>query len=634
MASKASKDVRWWVKDHKEDSNTVIFDNVRRIRDRTSLRRRQDLYHACLYGDMELAGVLGANLQADVDFDPSRLAFNVIRRNVDTLTAKIAKNKPLPTPLTSGGTRVQQTRAKNLGKFIEGWFDRCRVWRTSPVVARDAGLFGTGITHNYRVGKQIISERVFPWEIHVDPREAMYGAPRNMYMRRWVDRLVLVERFPKFEAEIDQAQNSSDPEDAVDLGYDESSDMVLVEEAWHLRSSPDADDGWHAIAISTKTLLKEPYNRDYFPLCFLRMTEPVAGVFGTGLAELLTGIQYTINEMAAMVQERMLMSGGFVFVENSSDVQTDHIDNSGISILRYTRTEPKWVTPQPVHPDLYNFLEKLIPQSFQQTGVSELSANSQLPKGMKDASGVAINTYNDIETERFSLFAKAYETYHIDLAWQLFDLFDEIGDSLEVNVPNRKAKSMQKLSFKDVKLDREEFNLFVYPTSGFSKEPSAKIQEIQALAQTGSLTADEVKMLLDFPDFERIRDLSSASYELVQLILERMLDAEDPDSPEAYIAPEEFMDLNLCAAMGLQEYLKGKFDGVDQRNLALVADFIKDSKDMLTQQEAPPPQDATSPDVMPENLKETMKGPPPMGAPPAMGPPGPPPGPMPPMPPQ
>jgi bifunctional pyridoxal-dependent enzyme with beta-cystathionase and maltose regulon repressor activities len=77
-----------------------------------------------------------------VTFEPSTLAFNVVRQNVDTLTAKIAKNRPLPMPLTTGGNYEQQRRAKLFGRAIDGQFDLAKVWEVSPVIARDAALFG------------------------------------------------------------------------------------------------------------------------------------------------------------------------------------------------------------------------------------------------------------------------------------------------------------------------------------------------------------------------------------------------------------------------------------------------------------------------------------------------------------
>ena len=630
----AARDTRWHLK---EDPHQTVFENIESISRRTSIRREMDLYHACLYDDFELAS-LGTTSWEETEYDPSRLAFNVVRQAVDTLAAKIAKNQPLPTPITSGGTWKEKRRAKSFGKAIEGQFDLSGVWRLSPTIARDSGLFGTGISHNYRIGKTVYHERVFPWEIVLDPREAIYGKPRNMYMKRWVDRFVLVERFPEFEKEILCAE--SPRSDSLDLGYDETADLVLVAESWHLPSGllEDSDkekdhDGRHAICVSNCTMLKEEWRKQYFPFSVLRMSDPVAGWFGTGLAKQLTGLQYTINDTASVVQEAHALSGGYILKEKGSDFETDKLDNGRGLVLEWAGSKPEWINPSPVHPDTMNFVLTLIPKAFEMTGVSQLSAQSQKPAGIESA--LALNTFNDIETERFALFAKQYEEYHIDIAWQQFDLMEEIQKefgSLKIRVASRERGqwSLPELDFKEVRLDRESFVLKVFPTSLLSKKPASRIQEVENLANAGWIAPEDAKMLLDFPDLERVTDLDQAARRIIENAIEKMLDAEDPNDPDAYTYPEPTFNLELCIKLGVSMYLDAKLGGAEEENLNLVLNFISDAQAQMTKASggappaggAPPPEGGPMP---PEGAPMPPEGAmPPEGMPPdamAMAPP-------------
>jgi hypothetical protein len=612
------KDTRWW---RYETPHTDIFDIIRRICTRTSVRRQMDLYHSALYDDSELTG-LGPTSWMQYDYEPSKLAFNVIRQTVDTLCAKISKNQPLPTPVTSGGNWQQKRRAQKMGKAIQGQFELSGVWRMSPTIARDTGLYGTGITHNYRVGKTIYHERVFPWEVVVDPREAMYGKPRSFYVRRWVDKYVLIERFPEFEQQILECDNKE--VEVYDLGYDDTCDLVLVVEAYHLSSrdledrdpdyesdaqleessitdQPDprrdedgpseasgpkrpAHDGCHIICIGNATLLKEPWRRQYFPFSVLRMGEPLVGWFGTGLAKQLTGLQYTINETASVVQEAHALTGGYILVEDGSNVDTDKIDNGRGTILKYNGTRPDWINPQPVHPDTWNFILGLIPKAFEMTGVSQLSAQSQKPPGIESA--VALNTFNDIETERFSMFARAYEEYHIDVAWQFFDLWEEIANeygttSIKVQSRDRGQRILKELDYKQIRLDRESFVLDVFPTSLLSKKPAARIEELESFINAGWLTREDAMMLLEMPDLERAGNLILAATRIIEQSIDKMLDADDPSDPDVYTYPEPSFNLKLCISKGIQMYLDAKLDGCPDENLQLVLQFITDAKDLL-----------------------------------------------------
>ncbi len=590
--SKEVSDLRWWLK---EEPHSHVFQILERISDQTQLQRQADLYHACLYDDAALIG-LGPQVYSATEYEPAQLAFNVVRQAVDTLTAKIAKNQPLPAPITSGGTFRQKRRAQKFGKAIEGQFDISGVWRTSPTIARDCALFGTGLSYNYRVGETIYHERVLPWEVRVNPREAFYGKPRNIYLRRWVDRYVLAERYPEFAEEIEDAESPTAEE--FDLGYDDTCDLVLVAEAWHLPSKPVIDDeehdGWHSICISNKTLLKRPYKHQYFPFAALRMSDPIFGFFGTGLAKQLTGLQYTINDTAAVVQEAHALSGGYILVEAGSNVDTDKLQNGRGLILRYNGTPPQWISPEPAHPDTWRFARDLIPMAFEMSGVSQLSAQSQKPPGVESA--IAMNTFNDFETERFALFAKQYEEYHIDVAWQLFDLMEEIqkdGGKLKIRTTSRDrgARVLKEYEYDKIRLDRSDFVLQVWPTSLLSKKPSARIQEIEQFINLGWLTPEDGRELLDFPDLDRHNSLAGAASRIVDDILDKMLDADDPNKPGVYTYPEPEFNLKLCIAKGIQAYLDARADGAPDENLQLVQQFIEDARELLN----PTPEEPAAP---------------------------------------
>jgi hypothetical protein len=650
--SKRPDDLRWFNTqlDAKGGDRDEVWQRVWAWHDRMkpAMRARHDLYLylACLYDDAEISGLSPAAYDK-VAFEPSTLSFNVVRQIVDTFTSQLTADRPLPMPLTSGGNSRQQARAKRYGRWIDGQFDQVGVWSTRHALVRDAGLFGTGLAYNFRVGKELFHDRVFPWEVGVDAREAMYGKPRNLQLTRYVDRLVLAERFPDYVEKIFEAEAGSD----VGENGLETSDLVKVLVTWHLPSGKVTDgklasgaecDGRVSICISNECLEYLPWTRPYFPFSRFLLQEPLMGWFGSGLGRQLMGLQYTINDRAMSVQRRHELSGGFVVVDDEAEVVTDHIGNDDRVILRVKGGKrPEWINPQPVHPDEWNWVLSLLPISYDITGVSRTSATGQKPAGITAAR--ALQHLSDEQEGRFKVAKDRDEQYLIDTAWQLFDLSEDAEQDttapgeLRVKSVSKQygSRSADDLEWREVRLDRDSFVLQVFPTSMLPKTPGARIDYVQSLANAGWLSPDEAKMLLDFPDLERVNNLSQASYHLVQKLIDAMLGAEKPETYK-YVPPDPAINLELCVVQGQQAYLNAKVDGAEPGNLGLLRRWILDGLRMQRRRAAtqaaaasggvsgaaavvPPADPAMAPAVAPipgDVPPPTIDGPPPVAPPP------------------
>ena len=613
------RDLRWWRHDKPHDA---IWDHWNRIGSRTRGRRSQDLYFACLYDDSELAQSV-QGLGAIGEFTPQTLATNIVRRQVDTFVAKIAKNRPVPMGLTTGGNYSQQRRAKAISKFFEGVLDEVEFWPTRTLRLRDGAIFGSGLALNYRRGRKMIHDRIYAPEIRVDPRDAIYGKPRMLFLGRFIDKLVACERWPdKAEQILEADADFGDGSWAV--GYDETSNLLAVVEAWHLPSGEGASDGAHAVACSNATLEIDEYVRDYFPLSKFDFSPPVFGWWGEGLVKQLAGLQYEVNSVGLRLQERHYLMGTYVAVSAESPIEWEQIDNGSMTELRYEGgTPPAFLNPPATHGDLFNWFEMLrtrMPGEI--TGISGLSSRSEKPAGLD--SGKALRTYHDIDTENLTPQGRADEKDVIDTCWQLFDLAEEIhaeepakgkrAEPYRVRIESRKhGKSvLEDLSWKDVRLDREKFVLRVFPTSFLSSTPEDRWSQVQEMIKGGFLSQDEAMVLLDFPDLERVMTLRGAARRNIERLLEKLLEADDPDA--VYVYPEPAMNLELCQALAIMTYLDAKLDGAPEANLQAVLQFALDAKAELAKAMAPE-KDGPPP---PPDAAELMGEPPP----PEMMPPG------------
>ena len=567
----------WW--NVQTDPHEMVFDTVEQLTENQKYRKRDNFNHARLYGNAFLSDL--QNSMTMVKNTKSRVTLNIIQSMCDTVTARVAKAKPMATYLTSGGDWSMQQKAKLLTKFTEGQFYESGIYKVAPKVFLDACVFGTGAMKVFEEDGDIKVERVFIDEIIIDDLECRYSEPRQMFQQKLVSKDVLAALFPEAKDKIYEASNYEDD----DTQYNHASEQIVCIEAWHLPSSKKSNDGRHVIAIENCTLMDDSYERHSFPFCFIRWTERLLGFFGQGLAEQLTGIQVEINKLLRMIQEQMHLATPKVFVEAGSKISKAHINNEIWGIIEYAGTPPTFFVPKTVAGEIFVHLDRLFTRAYEIAGVSVLAAQSKKPAGLE--SGVALREFQDIETERFIMVAKEYENLFLEAAEQMIDIARDVaqrGDAYEVF--SHGDESIERINWKEIDLESAEYVMKVYPTSLLPTTPAAKLQKVIEMLQAGMVSQQEARALLDYPDLEAVNQLATASQELFNKIIDEAI------SNGRYNPPEPFMNLAMGIQMVQSAYLKAKIDNVPEVRLDLLRRFLQDSIAMLAsmqQQAAAPP---------------------------------------------
>ena len=582
---------RWYLAEREGfEVHEVLDALVYRLRQR--IRPRKDMYQMLteLYGGSELSGLGLTNYDKDSQiFHPASLPYNVIRSAVDTLVNKIGKEKPRPFFLTDRANLKQRKRAKMLQKFMDGLFAQLELYKRTPWIFRDACLFGTGCLMTFRRGDHIFLERVFPWECLVDLADARYGDPKNFYLCRYIDKSVLADMFPEFEEEIEACSIQTDDVDHVQ-DPEANVDRVMLTEAWHLPSGPDAKDGRHAVIIRNATLVDEGYEKHYVPIVFMKYKEPIIGFWGDGLGQEMQGWQTEVNEVADRVQQAHYMTGGqFWLVPDGADiVDTELANGIGVVIHHKMGMKPENVNPEPIAQGTYQYLKDLPDLALKFSGISQMSAQGTKDPGITAAK--AIQTMSDIESDRFSMLGIAYEDFHLTLCDRLIDLCKEIdeehpGYSIRTGL---KDYSIQ-IKWSEVDMERDAFVMQLFPTRLLAKTPAARMQQLQDLFAAGIIDRAVFMKLIEAPDLGAEQDLESAGRDIVDDQIEQMIDCEDPDAPGAMIYPEPFMDLIFALHRAQANYNLGKMQGMDEGHLRLLSEYMRNCKALLDMQAPPPP---------------------------------------------
>lgn len=629
MPTRDSTDERWWLIEDAEERHGEAWAKALELERRSGSERKQKALDCLALYDGTDQNDFGMMSQFFPDLAiPS---FNVVQQCVDTRANHIFRNKVRPLFLTEGGDYGLKEKAEGMQRAVEGEFYRVGMYGDlGSHVCWDGEVFEAGGVKIYPdyANKRVNFERIFPWEVLVDERDAKRGTPRVFCHVQKVDRAVLLGKFPDKADILEEASafTGQSTHMTANVQGDTVSDELLVVEWWHLPSvrvdrkdeeawSLDAEhDGRHIICVESGTLHEEAWPFDYFPIAWYKPEPRRIGYWSRSAGEALLGTQVAINRMADRIDRILhLHARPLLYVNRNARMNTGHIDNGIASILEGNMpagTAIQYITPQSVPAEYINQITRLIQWGREQRGISELSASGKKPAGIE--AKVALQHLSETEAIRHTKPFRAWESFHLDAARILIDAMRMIArecDGYEVMYSEDKA--LERIDWTEVDLPEDRYRLKVWPTNLLAQEPSAKTEQALELAKVGILDNNQVKALMDFPDIEGVTGDSTAELRNIQEKLEGIVRGDSPEKTTAHA----YLDLKLAWTMGIRRYNQLEADGADDAVLDKVRKWLEDVDQLLKPAMAPP----------------APPGAPPEGAPPGPGgPPMPPPGPPPP----
>ena len=561
---------KFWYDESSENLASAIFkyvDHLSTIQDyRTELNRR----HLRLYGNYDVLGL------ADQSFTPlrpvDRLTLNVIAMNIDTATARIAKNRPRPRFLTSGGTEPMQRKGRRLEKFVDGILFQNKAHAKMQNAFRSACVFGDGFVKVFGDMKngRIVIDKKFTPNILIDEQDGIYGDPMCIYECSIVNKYLLASKYPKKADAILSSQRATTGFYS-DMYTDE---QIVIIEAIKKASKNGVNDGKRVICTSNITLEEYEYSRARFPYAKVTYQPKEIGYFGEGISEMLTSIQYEINKSLRVAQIAVNLCVPKLMVEANSSVVSQHLNNEIGSILKYTGQAPVWSTIIGVPADIKEQIENLYNKSFQRTGLSGLSAFGEKPGGL--SSGKALREYNDIETERFAVIAQGYENSYVDL-WELcIDAAEELANhDKKYSVTTLSKDRVKRTRGLDTEMKNESYSSPPSPASMFSKTPAGRYDDIADMMDRGFLDKETATELLEFPDIEGYFAEANSPIKNIRTVVEMIVEKGQ------YYPPTPYQNLQLGLRVMNNMLLYYTDRGLEEERLELFARWISDATTLM-----------------------------------------------------
>lgn len=631
----AKKPARVWWKAPKAEAAKLLSATTDELLDLDT--ERQDRYEKYyqLYGGQRLVGIRPwerpeiGRLRAAERVQRDKLRLNVVKAAIDTITSKVGKLQPRPTFLTNGGDWALQLKAKKLQKFADGAYHQSDAYQLAPEVFRDAMIFGTGLFYVYAEAHRICAERVPPWEVVVDPRDALYGKPRCMYRVKWVSRESVAEVWG--DGVLDKITLASvTDQDASEDAQDGRDGYVRVVEAWRLpepgyrEASEEREDegeglpGRHLLIVGSNYVASDDdYCCHEFPFVPVHWSKPVQGYWGDSAVAEVVGIQVEVNRLIQHVQKAMRLVGGpWTFLKDGATLKPGPITNEIGKVHIIEAAVPleqalKVVTFNPVPPQVMEHIWALYAKAFEILGSNQLAASATAPAGLE--SGRALERLSEEHSERFMTVSRHFE-YCVGeaLARQFIRVAKEIDAELKedgeggfvIRAPG--GKTTLDIAWEDVCIDEDAYLIQVFPTSVLPTTPSGRIDEVERLSQNGWLSGGvaEARRLINLPDLEQSTNLATADEDNLQRQLSDMVDEGKS------VLPEPYQNLDRALLLAQQTILRAQADGVPEDNITKVRQFLTACEQMLRAAKQPQ-----------MDQGQPQGGPPPQGAPPQGAPP-------------
>lgn len=573
--SKGKQGYKWWLAGSKRELADEIISTAAFLKEMQQYRYRQAGIHSRMYGNLPISNFVGSNanrMNSSSGLPIDRPTMNVVQSCVDTLVSRITQSRPRPVFLTDNGNYKERNLAKTLNQFVGGELFNCRAYELGPLMLRDAAALGTGCIKLYEKDNRVAMERVMSTELLVDPNDSLYGSPRQLYQLKLADRGQVMDMFPDYKSVVKDAEQAF-PDDSGESARTVS-DQVMLVEGWHLPSGKDAKDGRHTIACTAGIVFDEPFEKQTFPFVFMHYSPRIMGFWGQGLSEQLMGTQIEINKLLMTISTSINLVGvPRVFVEDGSKVVKAHLNNQIGSIVTYRGTKPSYEVAPCIPQELYAQLERLVNYAYQQSGISALAATSQKPAGLN--SGEAIRNYDDLQSDRFAALSKRYDDMFVALAYLITDYAKDIAEregSYTTVYPNK--DSTREVDLPSASILEDSYIIQCFDSSSLPRDPAGRLQKVTEMMQSGLVSLDEGRRLLDFPDIEQVDKLKNASEERILKILDEIVDKGK------YTPPDPFMNLELANELVTQYYNLYSGAKLEESKAQLLRDFHTQIQDL------------------------------------------------------
>ncbi len=562
------------------------------------------------------------------------LTFNRAQNIVETAYAKIIKSRISIMVLSEGGGYLQQVRSKDASDAIEGVLEQNEFEEVEEDVVLDELVsdHGAGAIIVSDCYSEVKVEHCPIEDIWFDEAEVRCRSPRSMYRvpKGGLDKFVACETFgsdtdippgavgtpESRRAAILAAANRPESWRRT-IGIGDTKSRVDIFESWHLPSGPVEDeeyeedeeydnedgermvrtvkktrpkhDGRHVVAVDGQdgTLIDEPWDgKGGFPVLLSVPRRRRRTIWGLSLMRGLISPQREREKLSMKIQHQNQKMGVSMFsAPKDAQVNIRELVAGTFAAGALLEHEgPQGVTqltPEAVAPSTYAYYEAIGREMGDSNGISSLATMSQVPAGLQQASGKALQVFEDFEDVRLLPYHRERERFRVRLAWLVVHAARRIVERKGSYVTTYRGKhGIERVDWKELLEDMKDFKIRVFPVSALSKQPAAKFAQLTELLNAGAIDVQQFRRLFELPDLEAENQLDMADYDIIAKALDTMV------VKGKYVTPMPTDDFALAIKLATKFVNLCRLREVPEDRIKLVIDYIEDVKGLKEQAEA------------------------------------------------
>lgn len=436
--------------------------NVCRYTNRPDMDLRNAYEYSRWYGSF-------ASFKQDDDLiDPAHI--NVIKSVIDSIVSKLSNNKTRPFFSPVNGTYKTRKVVQQAQVFFDQTFDALNLHDTVSEAFRDACICDIG-------------------HILIDPFTYDIGV-----VKPWMYATLSSEGLKPTKCLIEEYNVPIMRLNKYGLNLNKS--LKYVNFAMYIDTlSKEA-----VIFVNERPMKTIKYDFDRLPVVDVYFNKPVLGTKTTSIADDLESIQCNIDLInAKMSASTQLTPATTTYIyQGTSNLKKSDLNTAEGNVYEIdmmpgmTQLPVQTVRQPPFDPGLQQALDYYINKAYDMIGISQLSAQSKKPSGLD--SGVALQTMEDIESDRFETQVSQYTKAYVDLTKLMIEI---LPDDLDILPPTHMKNTYK---WKDVKEQSQLFKVQYSAASALSKDPAERLKQILQLTQVNLIDASQVSQYLDLPD--------------------------------------------------------------------------------------------------------------------------------------
>ena len=494
---------------------------------------------------------------------------NILRSCVDTTASKLSQIRVRPFFNPVLGNYKTTKVCRNAQVYFDEFFDIQDIYKKMVNVITDALIFDMGVAWIQDATKSV--KKLNPWEFIFDVGEMTQGTLTRCGVNIKQYPLLSLRNIIKTDSTYYQAMQTS-PQAYVNL-------IVYY----------DLIGKFEYTYIGTDLIQTRAIDYEVPPFVWMYYKDPLKGAFSDSMIDVVYRIQKMIDDLTYKIATAAELSpANMVFVPKGSDLKTSAIAASKIGdVFEYTINPSggavSVVVPPIIDPQYIQLLEMFEQKAYNLVGISQLSAQAKKPSGLN--SGVALQTMEDVESERHNVLQTNYIRLIRNLAERIIDIYPD-GEEL---LPKRRGRSS--ISWKDIKKEREMFNIQYSASNSLSKDPKVKMEQIEKLISMKIIDPTVASTLLEMPDLEGAYSIVTAMYDFNEKIIERVI--EDGPNPETgQFNYYEVTNINQLYSQTMNTLMRLDTNDEDPKVMQSLVAFlnqVKQQMDEINQSLTPPP---------------------------------------------